>query len=166
MEIRAFALSTLSFSPTVLIFLANHPKDVAWCVPAIGFLFFILFSMFMIRKKGEEKHEVISILPSEFIVIPSYLSLMIIAFALEWNVLALIVLVILWLLWLKLERVCYFNIVWLFLGYRFYTIQLKSKNQLHLITKQNDLKMPDSGKPLCIKDCYRINNFTFIQFRN
>ncbi|MCK5321540.1 hypothetical protein KAJ38_03095 [Candidatus Pacearchaeota archaeon] len=103
-----------------------------------------------------------NIRPVEFLYIPIYLGLVIISLDLNGflaNTLETsIIMGVIFLIWLKLENVSFFNFYWLFFGYRFYEINTKTSSYM-LISKRKDVKDRKAIKSLKLK---RINNYTFL----
>ena len=134
---------------------------------AIGFVFSILCLIGVKNKKGKDNQDSVnSIRPLEFTYIPVYLGLVIISLSLgnfTDNLLEIIFLSsIIYLIWLKLENVSFFNFYWLFCNYRFYEITTDMSSYL-LISKRKDVKDKKALRDLNLK---RINNYTFIEVDN
>jgi hypothetical protein len=136
----------------------------------IYFFIGLIFSLFcLIASKNKKEKDFLdsvnSIKPLEFIYIPVYLGLVIISLnmgSFTSNLLEIIFLsFVIYLIWLKLENVSFFNFYWLFFGYRFYEISTEMSKYL-LITKRKDVKNKKELKKLNLK---RINNYTFIEVK-
>lgn len=99
--------------------------------------------------------------PIESVAVPTYIGLFVITIGLSGtnDQTSLIVLLVLFLFWTRLEKIFYFNPIWLFFGYRFYEVKSSSKNTYTLVTKRDRLKGKQSFGNL-----RRINNYTFLEF--
>ena len=133
----------------------------------IGFVFSSLCLLAMVNKKEiDHQDKINSIRPLEFAYIPAYLGLVIISLALNSfstdKIEVVILSSIIYLIWVKLENVSFFNFYWLFFGYRFYDITTKMSNYI-LISKRKDVKNCKTINDLKLK---RINNYTFIEVEN
>ncbi len=131
-------------------------------------LIFSLLCLFAVKNKNQIDHQdkINSIRPLEFTYIPAYLGLVIISLGLKsitTNIVEVSFLsLIIYLIWVKLESVSFFNFYWLFFSYRFYEISTQMSSYL-LISKRKDIKNKKSMKDLKLK---RINNYTFIEVEN
>jgi len=99
--------------------------------------------------------------PIESVAVPTYIGLFVIALSLGSmsQETSLVVLIILFAFWTRLEKIFYFNPIWLFFGYRFYEVKSASKNTYTLVTKRDRLKGKHDFDKL-----RRINNYTFLEF--
>jgi hypothetical protein len=98
--------------------------------------------------------------PIESVAVPTYIGLFVIAIGLQpiSNSVSLIVLAVLFLFWTRLEKIFYFNPIWLFFGYRFYEVKSTKGNTYTLVTKQDRLKGKQSFDNL-----RRINEYTYLE---
>lgn len=146
----------------ILIF--NLSSYINYGIYFLGGLFLSYLCLLAVKiKKGLDNQDGIeSIKPVEFLYIPVYLGLVIISLGLNKfssNILeVLIIIIIIFFVWLKLENVSFFNFYWLFFGYRFYEISTKNSSYM-LISKRKDVKNKNTIKSLKLK---RINNYTFL----
>lgn len=113
--------------------------------------------------------------PMESVAIPTYVGLFVIAVEIAnmdnegrlfaWlefgDISALFLLVLLFILWRKIEKIIYFNPVWLVKGYRFYEIRAADGNSYTLITNRDDMKT--IKKPVKTESLIRINNYTYME---
>lgn len=113
--------------------------------------------------------------PLESVAIPTYVGLFVIAIEIagmningevySWlsfkDVSATILLLLLFILWRRIEKIIYFNPVWLVGGYRFYEIRAADGNSYTLITKRDDMKI--AKEPIKLDSLIRINNYTFME---
>ena len=172
-------LSISSFSGVLYFYVVTNLDDeilkwspFGWSIFSLFWIrqiayvaFFALFALatLMITKrifKSGDKLEVIEIKPIESVAVPTYISLFVIALGLSTieTSLSLVILTILFLFWTRLEKIFYFNPIWLFFGYRFYEIKSSNENTYTLITKRDRLK----GKQR-LSDLRRLNNYTFLE---
>jgi len=165
----------LSFSSfyVFLLFYVISKKNFFFNIPSylnyaiyivLGAIFSYLCLLGVKNKQYTDNQESIkSIKPIEFLYISVYLGLIIISLGLSKfinNELEVsIIISIIFLIWLKLENVSFFNFYWLFVGYRFYEIETDNSSYI-LISKRRDVKNKDTVKSLELK---RINNFTFLE---
>ncbi len=98
--------------------------------------------------------------PIESVAVPTYIGLFVIAIGLQElsQGVGYIVLVILFLFWRRLEKIFYFNPIWLFFGYRFYEVKSGKNNTYTLITKRSKLKGSYSLSKL-----RRLNDYTYLE---
>jgi len=126
------------------------------------FFSFALLTLILTRRtfKAEDTLRVTEIKPIESVAVPTYIGLFVIAIGLNSVVapIAAVILIIMFLFWMRLERIFYFNPIWLFFGYRFYEIKSDRENTYTLITKRDRLK----GKQSLV-GLRRINNYTFLE---
>jgi hypothetical protein len=99
--------------------------------------------------------------PIESVAVPTYIALFVITIGLSAvsQATSLVVLLILFLFWTRLEKIFYFNPIWLFFGFRFYEVKSQKNNTYTLVTKRDRLKGKQSFENL-----RRINNYTFLEF--
>lgn len=104
-------------------------------------------------KVSEEK-------PIESVAVPTYIGLFVIAIGLATTDAATsgIVLFMLFLFWTRLEKIFYFNPIWLFFGYRFYEAKSAGGNTFTLVTKRDRLKGTQNFSKL-----RRLNNYTYLE---
>ncbi|MDD5770169.1 MAG: hypothetical protein PHE25_04310 [Candidatus Gracilibacteria bacterium] len=128
-------------------------------------LLFSYFSIYLAKKflfdGNGETITVKEIKPIEGSFLPVYIGLFVIALSFNEKNLTfetIFLMIILFLFWLKLDSVSYFNPFLLFFGYRFYEIKSDNTTTFTLITKRKDLKNIDS-----INNLIGINNFTFLE---
>lgn len=168
-------LSLSSFYLFLLFYFVFNKIYLFDILPLFNYLsyFFIglIFSFFCLiavknKKGGDNQDSVNSIKPLEFTYIPVYLGLVIISLSLGTFINNLIEIIflssIIYLIWLKLENVSFFNFYWLFFNYRFYEITTGMSTYL-LISKRGDVKNKKALKDLNLK---RINNYAFIEVNN
>lgn len=98
--------------------------------------------------------------PIESVAVPTYIGLFVITIGLSEipEATSWIILLVLFLFWTRLEKIFYFNPIWLFFGYRFYEVKSSNKNTYTLVTKRGRLKGKQSFENL-----RRINNYTFLE---
>ena len=178
-----FSLS--SFSGVIMFFLINRNVNLPFTqVPSfmalpenfVLFLKYLLVFIFVIslaklvlylgnkflNKEGSIEN-IEKIKPIEGQFLPVYIGLFVIALSFNdgFTFQAVFLICILFILWLFLEEVSYFNPFFIFWGYRFYEIETSEKITSIIITKQKDVK-----KIKEIKNLTRLNNFTFLKFSN
>lgn len=165
-------LSLSSFYLFILFYLISNEIIIFNVTPKYNYIIYILFGFVfsviclisvLSKKETDKQSEIESVKPLEFIYISIYLGLFIISLSLnnfsDHKIAVSFIIILIYLIWLKLENTSFFNLFWLFLGYRFYEITTK-KSTYTLITRKKDVKNKDSLKDLRLK---RINNFTFIE---
>lgn len=93
--------------------------------------------------------------------LPVYIGLFVIALSFNdgFSIQAVFLIFILFILWLCLESIVYFNPFFILCGYRFYEIETKNKVTSIIITKRKDLKQTSNFRNLI-----RLNNFTFLEY--
>jgi hypothetical protein len=118
--------------------------------------------MWFVRKKHSNSQKCKLVKPLESQSLPVYIGLFVIAFSLpgDSDVMQIFVSIILFLLWMYIERNSYFNIFWLFLGYHYYEATTTDNEVVTLITKKSDLKGEKKFGNLA-----RLNNFTFLEVK-
>ncbi len=146
----------LSDEPSVIFIL----KNVAYI---IGFISMSLVALTLVIKafKGGETMIAKETRPIESVAVPTYIGMFVIAVEIAGidNVTAgYIILIALFLFWRRIEKIFYFNPVWLIFGYRFYEVKTKDGNAYTLITKRDRLKGGHEFTQL-----NRINNYTFFE---
>jgi hypothetical protein len=111
---------------------------------------------------GVETLEIKEEKPIESIAVPTYIGLFVIAIGLQQldQNIGYIVLVVLFMFWRRLEKIFYFNPIWLFFGYRFYEVRSDQNNTYTLITKRSKLKGSYNFAGL-----RRINDYTYLEER-
>jgi hypothetical protein len=128
----------------------------------IIFSLFALLTLALTRRTFEvgDTLQVVEIKPIESVAVPTYIGLFVIAIGLNQVALpiSLIILVVMFLFWVRLERIFYFNPIWLFFGYRFYEVKSDKENTYTLITKRDRLKGKQS-----LGNLRRLNNYTFLE---
>ena len=131
-------------------------------------LYLLIFGLFAygslrLTRALYEKNEALDIIeekPIESIAVPTYIGFFVIAIEMQQldPGVSFIVLVVIFLFWTRLEKVFYFNPIWLLFGYRFYEVKSSSKDTVTLITKRSKLK--GSHKLTGLR---RLNNYTFME---
>ena len=165
LSLSSFYLFLLFYFITNKITLFNIPLVYNFLIYFFIGLIFSYLCLIAIKNKNEldNQDSIKSIKPLEFTYIPVYLGLVIISLNLGsfiQNKTGIIFLsIILYLIWLKLENVSFFNFYWLFFNYRFYEISTEMASYL-LISKRKDVKNKKALSNLNLK---RINNYTFIE---
>ena len=99
--------------------------------------------------------------PAEWIFLPVYIWLFAVALSFsedKLNIETIFLIILLFIFWLKLESISYFNPFWLFLGFHYYEVESSNNITFILITKEKGLKY---GKEL--NNLIRINDFTFLK---
>lgn len=168
-------LTLSSFFGVILFYLLL--ADIPWI--AIGdhwfkyplkgaglFLVFVLLSWLSLKYTlghsitKSDKLQAKNVKPIESIAMPTYIGLFVISLEISDNTLdqAVSVLVILLILWSFLERVFYFNPIWLLFGYRFYDAYDNENNSYTIITRQANLK-----GAIEFENLHRVNEFTYIE---
>lgn len=139
--------------------------SIFWIRHLIYLAIFALFALItlMITERAfprGDKLQALEVKPIESVAVPTYISMFVIALGLSTidNSVSLVVLLILFLFWTRLEKIFYFNPIWLFFGYRFYEIKSSNENTYTLITKKDRLKGKQSQTNL-----RRLNNYTFLE---
>ncbi len=99
--------------------------------------------------------------PAEVFFLPVYIGLFVIALELRHLncIEKYFFTFFLFVFWVFLENISYFNPFFLFFGYRFYEVISENKLKLMVITKRKDLKKINKFNSLI-----RINNFTFLEY--
>ncbi len=129
-------------------------------------LFFACISIYLVKKylyieDNPETIVVKEIKPIEWSFLPVYIWLFVIALSFNEKVLTfetIFLMILLFLFWLKLDSVSYFNPFLLFFWYRFYEIKSDKTTTFTLITRRKDLKnIKNINNLICI------NNFTFLE---
>lgn len=128
-----------------------------------GFFSYVCLVALKNKKETDNQNIIKSIKPIEFLYISAYLGLIIISLSLpkflENNQALYFLITIIFIIWLKMENVSFFNFYWLFFGYRFYEIETE-KSIYILISKRKDVKDKTKVNKLRLK---RINNYTFLE---
>ena len=118
-----------------------------------------LYCTFKAFRKGDTLKS-IEIRPLEGVAIPTYIGLFVIALEIsnheKFEMIGL--LVALFLLWRLIERIFYFNPLWLLFGYRFYEVKTVRSNTITLITKRQNLK-----GVIELDQLREINKYTYIE---
>lgn len=98
--------------------------------------------------------------PLESVAVPTYIGLFVIAVGLNGldQRVSWLILLGLFLFWTRIEKIFYFNPIWLFFGYRFYEVKSINNNTYTLVTKRDRLKGKQSLDRLI-----RLNNYTFLE---
>lgn len=130
---------------------------------AAGFIGMSLLTLALVPKsfKGGETMKAKETRPIESVAVPTYIGMFVIAVeiaGIDNAVAGYIILVALFLFWRRIERIFYFNPVWLIFGYRFYEVKTEDGNAYTLITKRSRLK---GGYEF--EELNRINNYTFFE---
>ncbi len=112
------------------------------------------------RQASVDTMVVADIRPLESAALPTYIGLCVITLDLSGLAVerAGAILLVLYILWWQLERVFYFNPVWLCLGYRFYEVRTSGGNTCVVISRVRDRKNTTSFERLL-----RINEYTFLE---
>jgi len=165
-------LSLSSFYLFILFYFIANKIYIFGFLPIFNYLiyFFIglTFSFLCLiavknKKENDKLISINSLRPLEFVYIPVYLGLVIISLSLgslTGNLVEVIFLsFVIYLIWLKLENVSFFNFYWLFFGYRFYEISTGMSKYL-FISRRVDVKNKKELTDLRLK---RINNYTFME---
>ena len=160
-----FVLANLDEKVKSVIIFGLAPLDnfaIRQVTYIIVFTLFALLTLALTRKNfdPEDTLQVIEIKPIESVAVPTYIGLFVIALGLNSIPLAIssVVVIVMFLFWVRLERIFYFNPIWLFFGYRFYEIKSDKENTYTLITKRDRLKGKQS-----LDSLRRINNYTFLE---
>ena len=138
-----------SYSGFVLVYVIYYQVKIFRIHPIINYAVYtvvlFLFStltlclVLKIFQNGETL-SIKTIKPLEVNSVPLYLALFVIAFELNpsdtvWNSESLVFMLFVFFIWGKLGRISYFNIFWLFLGYRYYEVDTERVHSIVLITK-------------------------------
>jgi len=131
------------------------------------FILFSFLSIYILKKSfynfKEKKYETDNIeceeiSPWETSYIPTYIWFFLIVLGVQSISNGVIfIFILLFIIWLKLEKVSYFNFFWLILWYNFYQVKTK-KTLVIIITKEKSIKWKD-----IFDDLIRLNDFTFLQ---
>lgn len=172
-------LSLSSYSGVIYFFVINRQdipyismrlfgvvnQDTFWARNFIYTVLFVLLAYLtlLVTKKvfrAGDSLIVSEVRPIESVAVPTYIGLFVIALGISnsGDASAVLVLVALFLLWTRLEKIFYFNPIWLFFGYRFYEVKSKDGNVYTLVTKKDKLK--GSSK---FANLRRINDYTFLE---
>lgn len=146
-----------------------HIKD--W-VPLIKYIIIIFivtvisfWSLWITRFiKDKRTLDVKNIKPIEWTFLPTYLGLFLASLSFESNNLTIetiVIFCILYIFWLSLETMSYFNPFWLLLWYRFYEVEDIRWNTLTLIIKKKNIKNINNIQSF--DNLIRVNEFTFLQ---
>lgn len=140
----------------------NNFVFIKYVIIFIFFVFFAWFVLWVARKYiiPSDNVKVIDIKPIEWTFLPVYIGLFVIALSFDNNLYpeTIFLLLILFIFWLFLESVSYFNPFFLIFWYRFYEIKSESNITIILIIKRKDLKIINE-----IDWLRRINNFTYLK---
>ena len=71
-----------------------------------------------------------------------------------------VTMLLLFIFWRKIERILYFNPIWLLLKFRFYEIKAEDGGTYTLITRRQDMKNTQY-----IDSLLRINNYTYMEIK-
>ncbi len=151
-------------APEILISNIQFVIVIKFLLIFLGLLAFAKFVLIMGKKKLEVEGAISNIekiKPLEGQYLPVYIGLFVIALSFNdgLSIQAIFLIFILFILWLFLESIVYFNPFFIILGYRFYEIETKNKITSIIITKKRDLKKVDNFQNLI-----RLNNFTFLEY--
>lgn len=125
-------------------------------------LFIISWIILKIIKTTWNKSETLktcSIKPAESSFLPTYIWLFVIALSLNNYSMIIYYSLLLFILRLILEKISYFNVFYIFFGYRFYEVTDEYNISYVLITKRKDLKTNN----MTFEKLIRLNNFTFLE---
>ena len=171
-----FLLSFSSFSGILLFLLICNRPDIPvlsfnflnkfdYIPKYIVFILSVIFIAWGALKITEilpanETAQVKSIYPMESSFLPTYIGLFVISLGLNNNFMLenSILLILLFVFWLFLENVSYFNPFFLIFGYRFYEVITIDEKKITVISKKKDLKDIKSFNSLI-----RISNFNYIE---
>lgn len=172
-------LSVSSFSGVLYFFVVTNFDDevrtfspygiellsIFWLRHLLYVLFFGIFALItlMVTKRTfspGETLQAVELKPIESVAVPTYIGLFVIALGLSSMPAgtACIIILILFLFWTRLEKIFYFNPIWLFFGYRFYEVKSGRDNTYTLITKKDRLKGKQNFANL-----RRLNNYTYLE---
>lgn len=125
-------------------------------------LLFAWLTLFIADKslKNSDTLVVKSIQPMESNFLPVYIGLFVIALELDSELATenVILLILLFVFWIFLENVSYFNPFFLLFGYRFYEVTTSNDKKFTVICKMKDVKQITTLDRLI-----RINNFSYLQ---
>lgn len=165
-------LTMTSFYFFILFYFINNKIILFNCSSLYNYIIYLVFGFIVSligliavknKKHYDNQSNIEKIIPIEFSYISSYLGLFIISLSFsnvtQNKIEILIIIVIIYLIWFKLESVSFFNFYWVLLGYRFYEISTKNSNYI-LISKRKDVKNKTTINELKLK---RINNYTFLE---
>ncbi len=168
MKLKSIIYPFASFGTVLSIYLINNYQSLphyGWAILALSLT--ILLSVYLARQNnGSYSFKYKSVEPSEFLFFPVYIGLYLIALRLEWNIQSWIILTLLFIIWFRLESVCYFNIIWSLMGYKFYRVTTSNGTIVHVICKNKDWKISPSSTNENLEkvgELTAINNFTYIQ---
>lgn len=145
-------------------FLNNYndiPKYIVAVIAVfLGSLAIFEFVKWILHSEGLEELKVKTIRPMESNFLPVYIGLFVVALELD-NTLSIesgILIFVLFVFWIYLENVAYFNPFLLIFGYRFYEVTSEDDSISVIITKKPDIKQITNFESLM-----RITNFNFIE---
>ena len=176
-KILIYFLSIASFSGFIALFLIKNKFQILFYLPIINcnvdifwsyitYLFvsvlLAFLSIYFISLFPADNTLIIEgndIVPVEGNFLPTYIGMYVISISLgAIDKDTLIISLFLFIMWLKLGSVSYFNPFISLLGYRYYSVRSIGNKTITLITKEKDLKQATS-----IDNLIRINNYTFFK---
>lgn len=157
--IRRFLLSLSSFSPGIIIWLFSITNDI---LIILGAVIIVICYAIMLQRFFNEKYDKVKVSSLQAIesnVIPTYLGLFVIMLGIsDFSILKqVIIMILIFIIWLGMEKNYYFNIIWVFLGYNFYSIEDEKGTIVTVISKNKNIKQKKAFESLI-----RLNNFTFL----
>lgn len=157
-DIPLLSLPTLPISG-IGLFLAKN------AIYAVTFLFLAYLTLILSGHvfRGGETLKVVEIKPIESVAVPTYIGMFVISIGLAQSeatpgLVSATILFALFIFWRKIEKIFYFNPIWLIFGYRFYEVRTEKGNTYTFITKRDRLKGSDNFGGL-----NRINNYTYFE---
>ncbi len=163
-------LSSFSFSGFLCLYLIKNEvclfSDCEFKLPS--YLFYIVFSCLCtwgsievldwLEKGSTIKVEGNDIVPVEGNLIPSYIGMYVIALSLDKSLGSYVIIGLLFILWLNIGSVSYFNPFLSVFGYRFYAVKESGNKTVTLIINEKDVKQAKRFDELA-----RVNNYTFFR---
>jgi|GEM_PF-2278733 hypothetical protein len=113
--------------------------------------------------------------PLESVAVPTYIGLFVVSMGVASadfdgkmvasgfnmvDAVGVVTMLLLFIFWRKIERILYFNPIWLLLKFRFYEIKAEDGGTYTLITRRQDMKNTQY-----IDSLLRINNYTYMEIK-
>ncbi len=113
--------------------------------------------------------------PLESVAVPTYIGLFVVSMGVASadfdgkmvasgfnmvDAVGVVTMLLLFIFWRKIERILYFNPIWLLLKFRFYEIKAEDGGTYTLITRRQDMKNTQHMDSLL-----RINNYTYMEIK-
>ena len=161
----------IAYEPTPLLSFATRN---AFCI--LFLMILAKFSVYLAKRyfSNTGGFSIIEIKALESIAVPTYIGLFVVSMSVaaanfDGSIVAglkivdavgIIAMTLMFIFWRRIERILYFNPIWLILGFRFYEIKAADGNTYTLITWREDMKRRQRMDSLL-----RINNYTYMEIR-